>query len=240
MAWIVALQWAEEELSLNNASCSLAISFGSVMVVPIFPFRYCLRGQMFLPHIFLTPSHTCFIGVSADSFDTDSAHDWHFFWLKSRRAFACDLLKADMVSPLSYRLCRTLLSKARLAFRASRHSSSNQGFDFLGMVVALGMQSVIVKQKQTQSNQHRRCHIEIDANFATYAYTKQTSVTFGCWGWFTATKSFRFCSCRENKRVFYWLHNHRELFQCGEQCFCSTSCTGLWMNPTLCGSHVHS
>ena len=31
--------------------------------------------------------------------------------------------------------------RACLAFRAYRHSSSNQGFDFLGMVVALGMQS---------------------------------------------------------------------------------------------------
>ena len=46
-----------------------------------------------------------------------------------------------MVSPLNSWLCRTLLSRARQAFRASRHSSSNQGFDFLGMVVALGMQS---------------------------------------------------------------------------------------------------
>ena len=93
---------------------------------------------MFLPDIFLTLSHTCFIGVSADTFDTYSAHDWRFFWLKSCRAFSCDLLKADMVSPLNSRLCRTLLSRA---FRASRHSSSNQGFDFLGMVVAVGMQS---------------------------------------------------------------------------------------------------
>ena len=111
------------------------------MVIPFFPFRYCLGGQMFLPDIFLTLSHTCFIGVSADSFDTYSANDWRFFWLKSRQAFACDLLKADMVSSLNSRLCRTLLSRARLAFRASRHFSSNQGFDFLGMVVALGMQS---------------------------------------------------------------------------------------------------
>ena len=126
---------------MNTAACSLAISFGLVMVVPFFPFRYCLGGQMFLPDIFLTLSHTCFIGVLADSLDTYSAHDWRFFWLKSRRAFACDLLKADMVSPPNSRLCRTLLSRAHLAFRASRHSSSNQGFDFLGMVVALGMQS---------------------------------------------------------------------------------------------------
>ena len=108
------------------------------MVVPFFPFRYCLGGQMFLPDIFLTLSHTCFIGVLADNFEAYSVHDWRFFWLKSRRAFACDLLKADMVSPLNSRLCRTLLSRACLAFRASRHSSSNQGFDFLGMVVALG------------------------------------------------------------------------------------------------------
>ena len=124
---------------MNPAACSLAISFGSVMVVPFFPFRYCLGGQMFLPDIFLTLSHTCFIGVLADSFDTYSAHDWRFFWLKSHRAFACDLLKADMVSPLNSRLCRTLLSRALLAFRASRHSSSNQRFDFLGMVVDPGM-----------------------------------------------------------------------------------------------------
>ena len=112
--------------------------FQQIVVDPI---RSRCMGQMFLPDIFLTLSHTCFIGVLADSLDTYSAHDWRFFWLKSHRAFACDLLKADMVSPLNSRLCRTLLSRARLAFRASRHSSSNQGFDFLGMVVALGMQS---------------------------------------------------------------------------------------------------
>ena len=41
--------------------------------------------------------------------------------------------------PCNSRLCRTLLSRAPLAFRASRHSLSNQGFDFLGMVVALGI-----------------------------------------------------------------------------------------------------
>ena len=111
------------------------------MVVPFFPFRYCLEGQIFLPDIFLTLSHTCLMGVSADSFETYSAHDLRFFWLKSRRACACDFLNADRLSPLNSRLCRTLLSRARLAFRASRHSSSNQGFDFLGMVVALGMLS---------------------------------------------------------------------------------------------------
>ena len=111
------------------------------MVISFFPFRYCLGGQMFLPDIFLTPSHTCFIGVSADSFYTYSAHSWRFFWLKGRQALVCDLLKADIVSPLNSRLCGTLLSRAHLAFRASRHSSSNQGFDFLWMVVALGMQS---------------------------------------------------------------------------------------------------
>ena len=81
------------------------------------------------------------MGFLADSFDTYSAHDWRFFWLKSRRAFACDLLKADMVCPLNFRPCQTLLCRALLALRASRHSSSNQGFDFLGMVVALGMHS---------------------------------------------------------------------------------------------------
>ena len=111
------------------------------MVVPFFPFKYCLGGQIFLPDIFLTLSHTCLMGVSADSFETYSAHDLRFFWLKSRRACACDFLKADRLSPLNSRLCRTLLSRARLAFRASRNSSSNQGFDFLGMVVALGMLS---------------------------------------------------------------------------------------------------
>ena len=77
-----------------------------------------------------------------DSFETYSAHDWRFVWLKSRLACACDLLKADTVSPLSSRLWRTLVSSARLAFRASRNSSSTQGFDFLGMVVALGMLSL--------------------------------------------------------------------------------------------------
>ena len=117
------------------------MSLGLVMVVPFFPFRYCLGGQIFLPDIFLTLSHTCLMGVSADSFETYSAHDLRFFWLKSRRACACDFLNADRLSPLNSRLCRTLLSRARLAFRASRHSSSNQGFDFLGMVVALGMLS---------------------------------------------------------------------------------------------------
>ena len=111
------------------------------MAAPSFPFRYCLGGQIFLPDIFLTQSHTCLIGVFVDSFETYSAHDWRFFWLKSCLACACDLLKADKVSPLSSRLWRTLLSSARLAFGASRHSSSNQGFDFLGMVLALGMLS---------------------------------------------------------------------------------------------------
>ena len=123
---------------MNTAACSLAIFVWSVMVVPFFPFRDCLGGQIFLPDIFFTLSHTCFIGVLADNFDTYSAHDWRFFWLKSCRAFACDLLKADIVSPLNSRLCSTLSSRALLAFRASRHSSSNQEFDFLGMVLPLG------------------------------------------------------------------------------------------------------
>ena len=83
------------------------------------------------------------MGVSADSFETYSAHDLRFFWLKSWRACACDILKADRLSPLNSRLCRTLLSRARLAFRASWHSSSNQRFDFLGMVVALGTLSFV-------------------------------------------------------------------------------------------------
>ena len=35
--------------------------------------------------------------------------------------------------PSNSRLCRTLLARAHLAFRASRHSSSNQGFDWIGL-----------------------------------------------------------------------------------------------------------
>ena len=123
--------------------CCMFIShiFRLVMVVPFFPFRYCLGGQILLPDIFPTLSHACLMGVSADSFETYFAHDLRFFWLKSRQACACDFLKAVWVSPLNSRLRRTLLSRAHLAFRASRHSPSNQGFDFLGMVVALGMLS---------------------------------------------------------------------------------------------------
>ena len=130
------------------------------MAVPFFPFRYCLGAQTFLPYIFLTLSYTCFIGVSVDSFETYFVHDWRFFWLKRRRAFACDLLKADRVCPLSSRLCWTLLSRTPLAFRASRHSSSNQGFDFLGIVVALGMLSfaalVMISTKQCKGSASSR------------------------------------------------------------------------------------
>ena len=42
-----------------------------------------------------------FIGVSLNSFETYSAHDWRFFWLKRRRTFTCYHRKADMVSPLN-------------------------------------------------------------------------------------------------------------------------------------------
>ena len=125
---------------MNAAAYSLVISLGFVMAVPFFPFRYCLGAQTFLPDIFLTLSHTCLIGVSVDSFETYSAHDCRFFRLKRHRASACDR-KADMISTLNSRLCQILLSRARLASRASQHSLSNQGFDFFGMVVALGMPS---------------------------------------------------------------------------------------------------
>ena len=126
----------------------------------ILSIQILLGAQTFFPDIFLTLSLTCFIGVSVDSFETHSVHDWHFFWSKRRRAFACDLLKADRVSPLSSRLCRTLLSTTRLAFRASRHSSSNQGFHFLGIVVALGMLSfaalVMISTKQCKGSASSR------------------------------------------------------------------------------------
>ena len=91
------------------------------MVVPFFPFRNCLGGQMFLPDIFLTLSHTCFIGVSADSFDTYSAHDWRFFWLKSCRAFACDLLKADMATVLGGRAFR--MNRSRCTGAPASHQA---------------------------------------------------------------------------------------------------------------------
>ena len=51
----------------------------------ILPIRYCLGGQTFLSDIFLTQSQKCLMGVSDDSFETYSAHDWCFFWLNSRQ-----------------------------------------------------------------------------------------------------------------------------------------------------------
>ena len=62
---------------MNAAVCSLAISFVSVRIVHFFSSRYFLEGQIFLPDIFLTLSHTCLIGVSADSnsFEIYSAFD---------------------------------------------------------------------------------------------------------------------------------------------------------------------
>ena len=60
---------------MNVATCSLAIYLGFVIAVPFFPFRYCLGAQTFFPDIFLTLSHTCFIGISVDSFETYSVHD---------------------------------------------------------------------------------------------------------------------------------------------------------------------
>ena len=140
MAWNEALQWTEEELSVNTAACSLAISFGSVMVVSFFPFRYCLGGQMFLLNIFLTLSHTLYRSLNWQL--------WYIF---------CPWLAFVLVeeSP-SLRLWP---SERRYAFpsRSPTLSSSlvqgppslqgfpaffiKPGFDFLGMLVALGMQS---------------------------------------------------------------------------------------------------
>ena len=152
------------------------MSYRLVLVVPFFPFRYCLGGQMFLPDIFLPLSHICFIRDSGDSFDTYSAHDWRFFWLKSCQAFACNLLKADMVSPHNSRLCRTLLSRARLVFRASRHSSSNQGFDCLGMVVALGIQSfaalVMCSTKECKGSASSSISLEMLSKHTSWNYSQ--------------------------------------------------------------------
>ena len=53
---IRALYWAEE-LSVNAAACSLAISLRLVMEAPSFPFRFCLGGQTFF-HIFTTHCST--------------------------------------------------------------------------------------------------------------------------------------------------------------------------------------
>ena len=147
------------------------------MAVPFFPFRYSLGGQTFLPDIFLTLSHTCLIGVSVDSFETYSVYDWRFFWLKSRRAWACDLLKADRVSPLNSRLSRALLSRARLAFRASRHSSSNQGFDFFGMVVALGMLSFAA----LVTSSTKECKGSASSKISSVIFSKHRSLNCSQW-----------------------------------------------------------
>ena len=58
-----------------------------------------------------------------------------------------------------------------LAFRASRHSSSNQGFDFFGMVVALGMQSfaALVMCSTTE------CKGSAFSSISTEMLSKQTS-----------------------------------------------------------------
>ena len=93
-----------------------------------------------LPDIFLILSHAYLIGVSVDSYGTHSAHyQWHIFWLKSCPTCACDVLKTDQVSPLTSLPCQILLYRELLAFKASLHSSSNQRFDFLGIVVPLVM-----------------------------------------------------------------------------------------------------
>ena len=64
-----------------------------------------------------------------------------FFWVNNRRACAWVRLKNMRVSTLGPLPLWTFLSKARLVFSISRHSSSNQGLHFLGIVVALGMLS---------------------------------------------------------------------------------------------------
>ena len=78
-----------------------------------------------LSDIFFTLSHTYLVGVLPDPFELYSVQDLRFVWLKSRQTCVCDLLKANMVSPLTYPPGRTLLFRARLVFRAFLHSSSN-------------------------------------------------------------------------------------------------------------------
>ena len=130
------------------------------MAVPLFPFRYCLGGAKIFPRHFPHPiPYILYRSVGWQLWDIFCP--WlTFFWLKRRRAFTCHLLKADRVSPLSSWLCRTLLSQTRLAFRASPHSSSNQGFDFLGIVVALGMLQfealVMISTKQCKGSASSR------------------------------------------------------------------------------------
>ena len=97
------------------------------IILPIF----YVEGPIFLPDIFFTLSHIYFIGVLVENFDIFCT--WVMFHpVEESRACACGLLKADMLSPLISLPCWTLWSGARLAFRAYLHSSSHQGFDFLG------------------------------------------------------------------------------------------------------------
>ena len=114
---------------------------GLVMEAPSLPFWYCFGGQIFQPDIFLNLFHTCVIGVLELSFDTYCVHDSLFFWVNNRRACAWVRLKDMRVSTLGPLPLWAFLSKAHLVFSISRHSSSNQGLHFLGIVVALGMLS---------------------------------------------------------------------------------------------------
>ena len=145
-------------LSLYGLECSIVLDRGVVcecccMLVSnifgvcdgkaILPIQIFLgRANIFTRH--LPHSIPCMLNMSI------SWHLWDIFcprltflWLRSRWAWAWAwaLLKADTVSPLSSQHCRTHLSRTHLAFRACQHSTSNQGFDFLGMVIALRMLS---------------------------------------------------------------------------------------------------
>ena len=66
---------------MNTAACSLAISFGSVMVIPFFPFKYCLGGQMFLPDSFLTG---CRQGADQFGIDLCRGHGFLYFETNGR------------------------------------------------------------------------------------------------------------------------------------------------------------
>ena len=97
------------------------MSFGSVMIVPFFPFRNCLGEQMFLPDIFLTLSHTCFIGVSVDSFDTWlhsgdytetemssfwwNFHHWLHWKLSKWQLLVQPVMKISSPLEISYEIC---------------------------------------------------------------------------------------------------------------------------------------
>ena len=67
--------------------CSMLVSniFGVCVGSTILSIQILLGAHTFFPDIFLTLSHTCFIGVSVDSFETYSVHDWRFVWLKRRQ-----------------------------------------------------------------------------------------------------------------------------------------------------------